>query len=267
MTESQPQGGWHWVDWGCELLGTALLLGGGLSAICLTMHPGGFVREHVPSLTLRLLITGTLFGGTGSLNALAPWGRRSGAHLNPVVTLAFFLRGRVHPADVAGYVAGQLAGALLGALAVLALWGPVARAVDLGVTQPGDGASPLAATAIEAGMTALLVLVILVLTSDTRTARWTPLANVALIALLVATLAPETGTSLNPVRSAGPALVLPELRHLGVYVAGPLLGSLLASAAFALVLRERTTMTAKLFHDPSYQSMLGSVMPVAGRGT
>ena len=55
------------------------------------MGPHSPVRRWVPGESPRLLVTGLLFAGTGSLMALSPWGRRSGAHLNPVVTLAFWL--------------------------------------------------------------------------------------------------------------------------------------------------------------------------------
>src|SRR5580692_7262434 len=94
-----PQGGVHPIEWGCELLGTAILLVGGLSAICLDFGAHGPIAAHVASHSLRLLITGLLFAGTGSLVAISPLGRRSGAHLNPVVTMAFWLRGNVHPHD------------------------------------------------------------------------------------------------------------------------------------------------------------------------
>lgn len=182
---SAPRGGWHPVEWGCELVGTAVLLFGGLSAVCLTMGPGSPVRSWLPGVSGRLLLTGLLFGGTGSVMAVSPWGRRSGAHLNPVVTLAFWLQGKVHRHDLAGYVLAQLAGALVGTAAVVGLWGGTARAVRVGATAPGRGLGQLQAAGVEAAMTAALVLMILLMTSSTRTARWTPLGNLLLVAGLV----------------------------------------------------------------------------------
>lgn len=260
---SQARGGWHWVEWGCEFLGTAVLLLGGLSAVCWTMGTGAF-RTAIPSESARLLLTGLMFAGTGSLMALSPWGRRSGAHLNPAVTLAFWLQHKVHPHDVAGYVAAQLLGALAGAAAVLGLWQGTARGLHNGATAPGHGFGDLAATGTEALMTGALVLMILLLTSSVRTARWTPLGNLLLVAALVWQVAPYTGTSVNPARSFGPALLAPLWAPYWVYVVGPLAGSLLACGIFALM-RERNTLTAKLFHDPKYRSTLGSELPVAHR--
>jgi len=133
--EWSPQPGLHLAEWSCELLGTALLLLGGLSAVCLGPHSP---RRGLTS-SFRLLLTGLLFAGTGSLLAISPLGRRSGAHLNPVVTLAFWTQRKVHPRDLAGYVGGQLLGAVLGTAAVAGLSGGEARAVHLGATAPGEG--------------------------------------------------------------------------------------------------------------------------------
>lgn len=259
-----PSAGWHWPEWLCEAVGTALLLLGGLSAVFLDFGPNSPVAPHLPSSSARLLLTGLIFAGSGSLVAISPLGRRSGAHLNPAVTLAFWTQGRVHPHDLTGYVASQLIGAL-GATALLSvLWGRNARALHLGATAPGHGLSAPAAAVIEMVMTAGLVLLILLMTSSSRTARWTPLATWVLVAALVWQVAPYTGTSLNPARSFGPAVLAPLLRPFWAYVVGQLSGSLLAVGIFALF-RTRNTVTAKIFHDPRYTSTLGSDLPVRAR--
>jgi aquaporin Z len=256
------RGGWHWAEWSCELAGTAILLLGGLSAISLDFSTGSPVASAIPSHSARLLLTGLLFAGTGSLVAVSPLGRRSGAHLNPAVTLAFTLRRHLHPADVAGYMLAQTAGAFVGAALVQWWWGARARSVKLGVTQPGAGISAVAAAGIEAVMTFLLVFGILLMVSSKRTARWTPLYNWILVAVLVWQGARWTGTSLNPVRSLAPASLFPDTAHLWVYFAGPLSGAVLAVGAFALVPGVET-LTAKLFHDPRYPSTMATSLPVA----
>lgn len=258
------QGGWHAVEWACELVGTALLLMGGLSAVCLGFSPDSPVSSL--SVSTRLLLTGTLFAGTGSLLAISPLGRRSGAHLNPVVTLAFWSQRKVHPHDVAGYVLGQLVGAVAGTAGVALTWGSDARAVNLGATAPGPGISPWTAVLIETLMTAVLVETILLMTSSARTTRWTPLALWPLIAVLVWQGAPYTGTSLNPARSLGPVLLAPHETPYWVYVLGPSLGGAFAVALFAL-LRDTHVVTAKLFHDPQYPSTLGTSLPTRPPGS
>ena len=261
---AQPaQGGLHLVEWACELAGTAILLLGGLSAVCLDF--GAHTPLGSVATSPRLLLTGLLFAGTGSLVAISPLGRRSGAHLNPVVTLAFWTQGKVHPHDVAGYIVGQVLGAFVGTALLALIWGQDAYALHLGATAPGPGVSDVAAVLIEAAMTATLILAILVMTSSARTARWTPLLLWGLIAVLVWQGAPYTGTSLNPARSLAPAVLAPLLAPYWIYVVGPLLGAGIAVAVFA-AFQERQVLTAKLFHDPAYPSTLASALPVARRG-
>lgn len=248
------RGGLHWLEWGCELAGTALVLFGGLSAICLDFGSNSTVARLVPSHSLRLLITGLLFAGTGSLVAVSPLGRRSGAHLNPAVTVAFWLRHHVHPNDLAGYVVAQCAGALVGTALVRVLWGSIALSVHVGLTEPGHGLNAPEAAAVECLMTMALVLTILVMVSSARRARWTPLVLWPVIAALVWQGAPWTGTSLNPARSLAPAIVLSSFANLWVYLVGPLSGAVAAVGVFAFLPGE--TLTAKLFHDPSYPSTM-----------
>ncbi|MDP9094630.1 MAG: aquaporin [Actinomycetota bacterium] len=260
-TAQAPVGGWHWVPWLCELLGTGTLLAGGLSAVFLDFGPSSPVAAHVPSTSARLLITGLLFAGTGSLVALSPAGRRSGAHLNPAVTFAFWTQRKVHPHDLAGYIVAQLLGALAACAVLRIAWGHTARVLHLGVTQPGHGFDSLDAVTLEMIMTASLILMILFMTSYPRSARWTPMGNWILVATLVWRAAPYTGTSLNPARSVAPAFVAPHLAHLWIYLAGPLGGAVLAVAIFA-AFRDTHTLTAKLFHDPRYPTTMGSALPV-----
>ena len=242
------RGGLHAGAWAAELAGTAILVFGGLSAVVLDFGAGSPVATAIPSASARLLLTGALFAGTGALVTVSPIGRRSGAHLNPAVTLAFWLTGHVHPHDFAGYVGGQLAGALAGAAALVAVWGRAAASVHDGVTQPGAGIGQPEAAAIEALMTAALVLTILLFVSDARTMRWTPAAVWAVVTLLVWQGAPFTGTSLNPARSLGPALVGANVHALWVYLVGPPAGAVLAVALQRLVLPGVVPLTAKLFH-------------------
>jgi aquaporin Z len=254
------EAGWHWTEWGCEFLGTALLVFGGLSAVVFDFGAGSPIARTLTSHSLRLLLTGTLFGSCGSLVAISPVGRRSGAHLNPAVTLAFFCRGHLNPNDLLGYVASQAAGAVVGTFAVRALWGHRASSIRDGLTLPGRGVSALGASGLETVMTALLILVIFGFVSSTRTVHWTPLALIPTVALLVWQVAPYTGTSLNPARSLGPAVVSGWFNDYWVYLVGPLVGALLAAGIWAFVPFD--TLTAKLFHDERYHSILASTLPV-----
>lgn len=243
----------HWREWLAELAGTALLLIGGLSAITLDFGTHSPVAKVLPSHSMRLLLTGALFAAAGSLIAISPLGRISGAHLNPAVSLAFWLSGKMHHHDVGAYVAAQCAGACLGAIAAKWAWPDLASA-GYGVTQPGPTIAPGEAVLIETGMTALLLLTILLFLSSMRTAHWTPLAVWFVVTLLVWQGAPFTGTSLNPARSLGPALSASNFHDFWIYVIGPLTGAAIATLIVVAGIRLRP-VTAKLFHDPAYSSI------------
>ena len=101
----------------------------GLSLVILMFGTGTPMARLIPSEGLRRLITGFLFGTTGALIALSPVGKGSGAHINPVVTLAFRLMGKLDSRTTLGYILAQLTGAIIGALPLLvgARWAGVWR--------------------------------------------------------------------------------------------------------------------------------------------
>jgi aquaporin Z len=252
---------------GAEALGTAILVLGGLSAVCLDFGRGSPVSHLVPSVSLRLLLTGLLFAGTGSLVAVSPLGRLSGAHLNPCVTLAFWSSGHVSRSDLLGYIAAQLLGGLAGTAVLRLFWGQAAVSVKAGLTSPLPGVAASAAFGIEALMTAILVLFIFGFTSFAKTARWTPLVIWIVIALLVWRGAPYTGCSLNPARSLGPAALFGSYGALWIYLVGPPLGALSCASLFVWARSGRRPLTAKLFRDGAYRSVLGGSLQVRRRLT
>src|SRR5262245_34380390 len=98
-----------------ELVGTALLVLVGLSLVIVMFGYGSPMTWVLPREELRRLLTGFLFGTTGALIALSPVGKESGAHINPAVTLGFWLMRKLDPGIAIAYVLAQLAGALIGA--------------------------------------------------------------------------------------------------------------------------------------------------------
>jgi aquaporin Z len=196
-----------------------------------------------------------------ALIAVSPLGRLSGAHLNPAVTLGFWALGHVSLRDLAGYVAAQLVGGLAGALAARALL-PEALLESIGGTVTHPEASTAVALALEAGMTALLVVVVFAFVSSTRLARWTPLAVVPTLAAIIWLGSPSTGASLNPARSEGPAIAFGDLGDLWLYLLAPAAAGLAVGVAWR-GLSMPCPRTAKLFHDQRYPCPFASELPVA----
>jgi aquaporin Z len=161
-------------------------------------------------------------------------GAVSGAHLNPVVSMAFALRGDFPWRRVPGYVAVQLLGATLSGLFLLAVFGNVGH---LGATLPGPGYHVWQALLLEIALTGTLVTVILGTASTAQNVGTIGALGVGgYIALAGLWAAPVSGTSMNPARSFGPALVGGDWTAYWVYVAGPLIGAALAVGA-ARILR------------------------------
>lgn len=163
-------------------------------------------------------------------------GAISGAHLNPAVSMAFALRGDFPWKRAPGYIVVQLVGATLACLFLDAVFGNVEH---LGATLPGPGYADWQALLMEIVLTAGLVSVILGTASAAQNVGAIAALGVGgYIALAGLWSAPVSGTSMNPARSFGPALVSGDFTSYWVYVVGPLAGALIAVGC-AYVLRGR----------------------------
>jgi aquaporin Z len=197
-----------------ELLGTFLLVlvaaGGGI------LHAKGQV-----SLAAAVVAPGLMV-----MSIILFMGAVSGAHLNPVVSLAFALRRDFPWKRLPGYVVIQLLGAALACLFLDAVFGNIHH---LGATLPGPGYANWQALLMEVVLTAGLVSVILGTASAAQNVGAVAALGVAgYIALAGLWSAPVSGTSMNPARSFGPALVSGDFSSYWVYVFGPLAGALIA---------------------------------------
>lgn len=256
-TPQPATGGLHVGEWASELIGTAILVFAGLSAVTLVFHPESVFQEWIPSMSARLLLVGLVFAVIIVAIATSPIGRLSGAHLNPVVTLAFWITRHAHPHDLFGYWTAQLVGGVLGALALRVVWGQMAADVGYGAISPQVGTG--AAVAIEALMVSVLVAAMFLFLSAHATVRWTPVAAGLVVAVTTWLGAPLTNTGLNPARTLGPSIVSGQWQDWWVYISGPALGAALVALLWRMV--PRIILTAKLFHDPSYRSVLRSHLP------
>lgn len=237
-----------WKLFAAELIGTALLVGVGLSFVIVDMGLGSPLSQIIPSAGGRRAVTGFLFGATGALITLSPLGRLSGAHINPVVTLAFWLIGRMKARHAVGYMASQLTGAVLGAAPLLA-WGVMGRSVAYGATVPGLAYGDMLALIGEVGTTFALVFGLFFFLRHRTLRAFTPALLPPLYAVMVWLEAPVSGTSTNPARTFGPAVISGDWRGWWIYWIGPLLGTAVAIAAYQLAGWERRMIeVAKVYH-------------------
>ncbi len=237
-----------WKLFAAEAAGTAALLAVGLSVVIFDFGTGSPMIRLLPDPAVRRLVTGFLFGTTGAMIALSPLGKESGAHINPVVTLAFWLMGKLKARHALGYVAAQMVGAAVGSLPLIA-WGAMGRSVAFGATEPGAAYGAFWALIGETVTSFALIFGLFVFLRHNRLKRFTPALFPPLYAVMVWLEAPISGTSTNPARSFGPALVSGAWNGWWVYWLGPLAGTLIAVALYHRAGWKREAITvAKIFH-------------------
>lgn len=231
-----------------EMIGTALLLLFGLSFVILDFGKGSFVVKLIPDAGLRRLITGFLFGSTGASIAYSRLGKVSGAHINPIVTLAFHLRGKLSAGNSAGYIVAQFIGAVAGCVPLL-LWGAMGKSVAFGSTTPGTGFTPFEAMLGEVVTTIGLIVGLFVFLGHEKLRKHTPLLFPFLYAIMVYLEAPLSGTSTNPARSLGPSVVSGIWTGWWVYFIGPLIGMFIGLAILRYSwLKRFKEDVAKIYH-------------------
>lgn len=234
-----------WAVYGAEAVGTLLLVAVGCSLVVFDFAPKGPVAHWIPDPGLRRALTGFLFGSVGGSIAVSRLGRVSGAHINPVVTIAFWLKGRMDAGRALGYVLAQLVGGVAGALPLL-WWGRWGASVHFAATLPGP-AGVWVAAAGEGLASMALVLALFQFVGRRRLRPFTPAIFPPLYAILVWLEAPLSGTSTNPARSLGPALVSGAWSGWWVDWLGPVCG-LAAALAILRMLPELEIEVAKLYH-------------------
>ena len=232
-----------------ELLGTAMLVFFGVGAATLSF---GFKLDG-GSVAAGVVLTAMAFGLV-LLVLVYAIGPISGCHVNPAVTIGFLAARRMTIQDAVGYWVAQFVGGIVGALA---LWGVLSGArgygrKTIGLGTDGWGAHSLiglnggGAFAAEVILTFLFVLVVLSATSHVASAGFAGLAIGLGLTVVHLIGIPLDGTSVNPARSLGPALIVggDALDQLWLFIVAPLLGGLIAAAVWLVLIAERSTEVA-----------------------
>jgi aquaporin Z len=202
-----------------ELFGTFLLVLVGAGGAVLDAKTAGGIGRTAEVVTPGLLVMAVILF----------MGAVSGAHLNPVVSIAFALRRDFHWRRVPGYILAQIAGATSASFVLRATFGSVGAN---GATRPGPGFTNSQAFIIETLLTLGLVSTILGTASSAQNVGpFSALGVGAYIALAGLWAGPASGASMNPARTLGPDLVRGDFSSVWLYLAGPMLGALLAVAA------------------------------------
>src|SRR5262245_12169560 len=219
------------------------------AVVTLLQHPASPVRHFVTSAFFRRALMGLALGATAVAIITSPWGKQSGAHFNPGVTLTFYRLGKIDSSDAAFYVTAQFLGGMGGvAVATRVLAGaPGDAAVRYAVTIPGRYGTAAAFIA-ELTISFILMATILFVSNREQIARYTPWFAGALVAIYVTFESPLSGMSTNPARTFASAFSASYWHALWIYITAPPLGMLAAAETF---LRRRGgvgPVCAKLHH-------------------
>lgn len=237
MTPRIPRAGdalrHHWPEYLIE--GWALgmfMISAGVFATLLDF-PGSSVHQAIMDGNARRLLAGIAMGLTAIALIYSPWGMRSGAHMNPAVTLTFLRLGKIKGWDALFYMAAQFIGGALGVYVVLAFAGSAfsSAPVEYAATQPGAYGKWVAFGA-EFVISFGLMLMVLTVSNSKRWARYTGLCAGILVATYITLEAPLSGMSMNPARSVASAFPGNHWNHIWIYFLAPIAGMFSAAEVY-----------------------------------
>jgi aquaporin Z len=197
----------HWPDYLMEAGGLSIYMFSVCAFATLSWHPASPIRQFIDGAIPRRAVMGLGIGTALIAVVVSPWGRRSGGHLNPAMTLAFYRLGKLELWDMLFYAGSQFLGALAGvAVAAHVLRGALGNtAVHYAVTAPGVYGDIVAFVA-EVMISFVLMSTILFVSEHEHLARYTPYFAGALVAICFVFEAPLSGNSANPARSFASAM-------------------------------------------------------------
>jgi aquaporin Z len=238
----------HWPEYLMEATGLGIFMVSAAAFTIFLYHPASPVVRTLPDEFVRRILVGLAMGLTAIGIIYSPWGKQSGAHLNPAVTLTFFRLGKVAPWDAVFYVFAQFVGGVAGvALVAVAAGNMLAHpSVNYVATVPGSSGTTVAFLA-EVLISFLLMTVVLAVSNKKQIAHFTGLVAGLCIALFITFESPLSGMSMNPARTFGSAFIPHLWSSMWIYFIAPPAGMLLAGILYSKL--KHNVGCAKLHHQ------------------
>lgn len=239
----------HWPEYLIEAGGLFLFLSIASLLAVLLEHPDSPVNQAVKDATLRHALLGLGMGTYIAALVYSPWGKKSGAHINPAVTWTFFRLGKIKFADAIFYTLAQFLGAIIAAQLMAVLLGELYKnpAINYNLTLPGADGMFVAFIA-EFMISFLLMLVVLIAMNSKKLEPFVGAFTGLLIACYLAFELPYSGMSLNPARTFGSAFLARDWMGLWIYFTAPVLAMLLSAEVYRRFSKNQKLACAKLQH-------------------
>lgn len=210
-----------------EFIGTFFLVFAATGVVIVNDISGGAITHTGIAITTGLVVMAIVYAV----------GDVSGSHINPAVTVGFWLAGRFPGYRVIQYIVSQCLGAIAASLLLAFLFPEL---ISLTVTQPYG--SIIQSFVLEIVITFFLMFIILsVSTGSMEKGIMAGSAIGGVVGLTVLWAGPITGASMNPARSIAPALVSLDFNSLWIYIAGPVIGAAISVIAFRVIHKPLTT--------------------------
>ena len=239
----------HWPEYLMESAALGFFMVSACFFTTLLEHPASPVRHMLANAFLRHGLTGLAMALTLLLLIHSAWGKRSGAHMNPAMTLMFLRLGKMESWDGFFYIVFQFAGGLSGVvISSLVIGRALAHpSVNFAATQPGHWGTGAAFVA-ELVISFLLATTVLVVSNHKSLSRFTPYFVATLVATYITLEAPFSGMSMNPARTLGSAIPAHAFHALWIYFTAPPLAMLIAAEVYVRMRSARAVYCAKLNH-------------------
>jgi aquaporin Z len=239
----------HWPEYLIEAAGLGVFMVSACAFATLLFHPASPVPTLLTDSTLRRVLMGCAMGLTAIAIIYSPLGKRSGAHINPSVTLTIFRLGKLEAWDAFFYTLAQFAGGIIGVLLGASVLGKLIAhpSVNYVTTLPGPNGLAIAFLA-EMLISFILMSVVLNVSNATRLNRYTGLCAGLLVAVYISIEAPLSGMSMNPARTFGSAVLAWDWTALWIYFTAPPTGMLLAAEVYTRIRGRHAVACAKLHH-------------------
>jgi aquaporin Z len=229
-------------------------------------HPASPLHQAIASADLRRLLIGLAMGATAMALIYSPWGKRSGAHMNPSVTLAFLRLGKISLPDALFYIVAQFIGGTLGVYATKLTFGAALTVpeVNYAVTIPGPQGVGVALIA-EFVISMLMMCTVLWVSNSARWSQATGVCAGVLVATFIMLEAPLSGMSMNTARSFASALPAGVWTDFWLYALAPIAGMQAAVALFSVTRGCADAGCAKLLHPPTQRCIHCGYQPEAAQ--